>query len=205
MSESAIKVGGPQGPLILPFELRDISGAAIREDHSHVAIRMQMGDGTRIVMGMTPAALDALLQTCKTIRESLDAVGVERTIDFKAVSTMQTGVHEVEGVAFVAMIIDRSLATATAYLMPPKAARATAKQLTAMARKASSARGEIYNAAEDPESACPGHVASADNPKVCGRCGVHIDSLRPPEEHPSAELADETPEQQAERLTKRAT
>ncbi len=29
------------------------------------------------------------------------------------------------------------------------------------------------------EAACPGHVASETDPKVCGRCGVHIDSLRP--------------------------
>ncbi len=26
---------------------------------------------------------------------------------------------------------------------------------------------------------CPGHVASASDPKVCGYCGIHIDSLRP--------------------------
>ncbi len=31
------------------------------------------------------------------------------------------------------------------------------------------------------EEKCPGHVASPDNPKVCDRCGVHIDSLRPDE------------------------
>lgn len=29
------------------------------------------------------------------------------------------------------------------------------------------------------EEECPGHVASAHDPKVCGRCGVHVDSLRP--------------------------
>jgi hypothetical protein len=32
------------------------------------------------------------------------------------------------------------------------------------------------------EQTCPGHVASKDNPKICWRCGVHIDSLRPNEE-----------------------
>jgi hypothetical protein len=32
------------------------------------------------------------------------------------------------------------------------------------------------------EESCPGHVASEDDPKVCGRCGLHIDELRPPEE-----------------------
>jgi hypothetical protein len=29
------------------------------------------------------------------------------------------------------------------------------------------------------EQSCPGHVASDTDPKICGRCGVHIDSLRP--------------------------
>lgn len=29
------------------------------------------------------------------------------------------------------------------------------------------------------EEDCPGHVAS-DDPKVCARCGTHIDELRPP-------------------------
>lgn len=32
------------------------------------------------------------------------------------------------------------------------------------------------------EETCPGHVASERDPKVCGRCGVHIDSLRPDDE-----------------------
>jgi len=34
------------------------------------------------------------------------------------------------------------------------------------------------------EEDCPGHVASEGDPKICGRCGVHIDSLRPPEDEP---------------------
>lgn len=29
------------------------------------------------------------------------------------------------------------------------------------------------------ENECSGHVASTHDAKVCGRCGVHIDSLRP--------------------------
>lgn len=29
------------------------------------------------------------------------------------------------------------------------------------------------------EENCPGHVASRADPKVCDRCGIHIDSLRP--------------------------
>lgn len=181
MSESAIKIGGPTGPLIFPFELRDITGAAMREDHAHVAIKMLGADGNRMVFGMTPAALDALLQTCQSIRAQLDAKGVERTIDFKAIHTAQCGIHDVEGVSFVSLIIDRRHPSAVAYLMPPKNARAVGKQLNAMARQAASARGEIL-AADDPEQACPGHVASHDNPKVCARCGVNIDSLRPPED-----------------------
>lgn len=28
------------------------------------------------------------------------------------------------------------------------------------------------------EQNCEGHVASERDPKVCGRCGLHIDSLR---------------------------
>lgn len=32
------------------------------------------------------------------------------------------------------------------------------------------------------EDNCPGHVASAYDGKICGRCGVHIDSLRPPDD-----------------------
>lgn len=32
------------------------------------------------------------------------------------------------------------------------------------------------------EQNCPGHVASEKNPKICGRCGIHIDSLRPDDE-----------------------
>lgn len=33
---------------------------------------------------------------------------------------------------------------------------------------------------EFTEEECPGHVASESDKKRCGRCGVHIDSLRPP-------------------------
>jgi hypothetical protein len=35
--------------------------------------------------------------------------------------------------------------------------------------------------AQYSEESCPGHVASDNDAKVCGRCGIHIDSLRPPE------------------------
>lgn len=30
--------------------------------------------------------------------------------------------------------------------------------------------------------ACPGHVASDADPKICGRCGIHINELRPPDD-----------------------
>ena len=32
---------------------------------------------------------------------------------------------------------------------------------------------------DDRDAECSGHVASANDPKVCGRCGIHIDELRP--------------------------
>ena len=31
------------------------------------------------------------------------------------------------------------------------------------------------------EEDCPGHVASQSDGKICGNCGIHVDSLRPPE------------------------
>jgi hypothetical protein len=37
---------------------------------------------------------------------------------------------------------------------------------------------------EFSEENCPGHVAAAHDPKVCGRCGVHVDSFRPDEQGP---------------------
>lgn len=41
---------------------------------------------------------------------------------------------------------------------------------------------ELYGPWFSTEEACPGHIASGIDPKVCGRCGVHIDSLRPPDD-----------------------
>jgi hypothetical protein len=32
------------------------------------------------------------------------------------------------------------------------------------------------------EQSCPGHVSVPENPKVCRRCGVHVDSMRPEDE-----------------------
>ena len=41
---------------------------------------------------------------------------------------------------------------------------------------------EAMQEEELTEESCHGHIASADNPKVCARCGTHIDSLRPLED-----------------------
>lgn len=51
------------------------------------------------------------------------------------------------------------------------------------------------------ENDCPGHVASDGDPKVCGRCGVHIDSLRPDD---PAELAAYAAEAEAESAAEQA-
>lgn len=137
---------GHGGALIVPIGMKDITGAAIRADGEAVAIKMLADNGDRVVLGMTAGGVDAMLETLRKVREQMTAAGVERTIPFSPVSTFQVGLHEVEGVAFVAMIIDRSLPSAAAYLMPPKNARMVAKQLIEIARKASSARGEIIPA-----------------------------------------------------------
>lgn len=34
------------------------------------------------------------------------------------------------------------------------------------------------------EEVCPGHVASVAEAKVCGRCGIHVDGLRPDDGDP---------------------
>lgn len=34
----------------------------------------------------------------------------------------------------------------------------------------------------EAQDACAGHVASKGDPKVCDRCGIHIDELRPPDD-----------------------
>lgn len=41
-----------------------------------------------------------------------------------------------------------------------------------------------YEAQADMLDNCPGHVKAPDgDPKVCMRCGIHIDDLRPPDEY----------------------
>lgn len=51
--------------------------------------------------------------------------------------------------------------------------------LTAVQR---SVRDGTFGVRSVDEDDCPGHVASEANSKVCARCGVHIDSLRPDED-----------------------
>lgn len=51
----------------------------------------------------------------------------------------------------------------------------------AMVRRINAAIGKAATFAYN-EDECPGHVASEQDGKVCGNCGVHIDSLRPPED-----------------------
>lgn len=41
---------------------------------------------------------------------------------------------------------------------------------------------ELHKPPRFTEDNCPGHVASDHDPKVCARCGIHSDSLRPPED-----------------------
>lgn len=40
----------------------------------------------------------------------------------------------------------------------------------------------IRRSARGPVLDCPGHVASPSDAQVCGRCGIHINELRPEEE-----------------------
>lgn len=39
-------------------------------------------------------------------------------------------------------------------------------------------RGELEIVKEKLKCFCPNHVASEHDPKICGRCGIHIDELR---------------------------
>lgn len=135
--------------LIIPIDMVDIAGASIREDGDALAIKLQTSTGDRVLLGMSPAMLDALAEVCGAVRADLNARhGIAATVSYKPVMTSTVGVQDVEGVAFVAMVVDRSLPSAAAYLMPPAAARSMAGQLKAAARQASSSRGE----ADDSEA-----------------------------------------------------
>lgn len=131
------------GKMVILHEVRDITGAAIQQDTNNVAIKLQTTTGDSVLIGLTAGGVDAMIETLTKVRAQLDDAGVEHTIPFSPVHTAQCGVHAHDGQAFVALIIDRSLPSAAGYLMPPKNARAVAKQLIASAREASHQRGEI--------------------------------------------------------------
>lgn len=57
-----------------------------------------------------------------------------------------------------------------------------AREAAAGGRRSGSGAGGAGRAYDYEEEACPGHVASPEDSKVCDRCGTHIDSLRPDEE-----------------------
>jgi hypothetical protein len=52
----------------------------------------------------------------------------------------------------------------------------------ASGRRRSGVRAGVARTYTYEEETCPEHVASPDDPKVCDRCGTHIDSLRPDDE-----------------------
>lgn len=131
---------GDGGRLIVPIDVVDITGAAMREDHQAVALKLQAASGDRVLLGMAAPMVDALIETLTKIRAEMDAHDVEQTIPFSPVHSCQVGIHEVEGVQFVSMILDRSLQSARAYLMPPKPATILAQQIEKAARKAERAR-----------------------------------------------------------------
>lgn len=137
---------GQGGRLIVPIDMKDITGAAMRADHQAVAIKMLAASGDTILLGMSAGGVDAMIDTLTKIRAEMTTHGVEKTIPFNPVHTVQCGTHQVDGVTFVSLILDRSLDSARAYLMAPKGVRVLAKQLVTAARIASSARGEIIGA-----------------------------------------------------------
>lgn len=130
-------------PLILTHTVRDVVGAAVKEDKSAVAITLQTDRNDRVILGLTPGGLDAMIESFQKLRATLDEAGVERSIPFQPIHTVSAGVHVHDNRAFVACIIDRSLPSAQAYLMAPKAARVLSRALKAASQQASSARGEI--------------------------------------------------------------
>lgn len=124
------------GPLIIPVEVVDIVGAAIREDRSQVAISVITPNGDRYLLGMTPAGVDAMIDTLAKVRADLDDAAVERTIPYSPVHTVQVGVHKHDGGSLVSLVLDRSLPSAAAFLLPAKNARAVATQLVEASRVA---------------------------------------------------------------------
>lgn len=79
--------------------------------------------------------------------------------------------------------LDHLVATARAMLAAPNdlKARGAFAMATFNLDHLAAAIGSLAGPAFTEET-CPGHVASYRDTKVCGRCGIHIDSLRPPED-----------------------
>lgn len=48
-----------------------------------------------------------------------------------------------------------------------------------MERELASSKRKVEKLQSQLQDWCPAHIASETNPKVCGRCGIHIDDLRP--------------------------
>lgn len=149
MTRPSVMLPSGHEPLILSHAVKDIVGAAMKEDGSAVAVTFQTDRNDRVILGLSPGGLDALLETLQKLRAQLDDAGGERTIPFQAVHTVSAGVHVHDNIAFVAAIIDRSLPSAQAYLMAPKSARVMSRALKTAAQQASSARGEVVSPDEE--------------------------------------------------------
>lgn len=129
-------------PLILPVDVLQVVSAKVREDHGAVAIGLEITGGDRLMLGMSPAVLDGVIESLRLIREALTANGVEPTIAFKPVHSVAVGEYQLEGRPFVLLTIDRSLPSAQAFLLPPKNAQIVGKEMRRTARVISAARGD---------------------------------------------------------------
>jgi hypothetical protein len=54
----------------------------------------------------------------------------------------------------------------------------TGSLIGALSNWLTAARKKLAHLQDD----CPGHVASEADMKICGRCGMHIDEMRPPDD-----------------------
>jgi hypothetical protein len=140
---SQLQVGG--APLVLPFAIVDIVGANVGDVNGSLlaSITVQTDKGDRLLLGLTVPMLDALADTVRKVRETIDAQGVERTIAFQPIHTATVGVQEVEGRPLVALLLDKSLPSAQAFLMPGQNAREVGKRLSAVGREVMSARAPV--------------------------------------------------------------
>lgn len=85
----------------------------------------------------------------------------------------------VEAANTVLRIVSVGEGATSGYIVPTEEAEAF-RQLQALRDRWPKQWAEVW--ARVDEENCPGHVASRTDPKVCGRCGIHINSLRPPED-----------------------